>query len=95
MQKFKAGDRVRIVKYGHLIFSFEKGEEKAIDIRPEYVGKEATVVGSYFDLYRKGYSKEDPNMERDRKQYHLDGILGKEAWWNEGQLELIEELKTM
>ncbi len=43
--KLKVGDKVRIVNYGHLIWSNEDGEGKAIDIRPELVGRKATIIG--------------------------------------------------
>lgn len=91
MQKFKAGDKVRIINYGHLVWQVGGGKEISwVDISPELVGKQATVDGSYADFIELG----KPNFlghrnEQNEKQYALLGV-SKHAWYNEEQLELIE-----
>ena len=86
MSKFKVGDKVKVVNYGHLIWMSDemanlmrepkpipsKGEY-AYDLNPSVVGKGGVVKG----VDSKGYS------------YALDGIAGKTAWFEEDQLELV------
>lgn len=131
-QKFKKGDRVRIINYGHstwyakgeqweamakadadfknIEFEFWTGEipkiphlpkEKpdnilfedeniwTVDIKPNLVGKEGIVEGSYADLSEiKGWGS--TRDERNQKQYSIKGIKEKSAWYDEQQLELIQ-----
>jgi hypothetical protein len=132
-QKFKPGDRVRVIKYGHPIWiskamwtdmaqaeaHFKEAEyelwsgsppetpiqpkEKpdnilsedgniwTVDMRPEIVGREGIVKGSYADMIESG----DPRYaggsrdERNQSTYIVDGIPEKSAWYDEQQLELI------
>jgi hypothetical protein len=99
MQKFKAGDRVRIVGYGHPIFFMKKGFKEDwkkdqpdniiqenetmwwVDMSPEEVGQEATVEGSYTDLYGGKDKKPTYSLIRNNGS--------KCAWFDEQQLELI------
>lgn len=46
-QKFKKGDLVKVLT-GHIAFSSQLGE---IDLRPELVGKSATINYSYAEQY--------------------------------------------
>ena len=41
--KYKTGDRVRIINYGHIIWSNLTGVMVEHDIQPHLVGKEAVV----------------------------------------------------
>lgn len=100
--KFKPGDRVKIVIYGHLIWINKRETVKGvpvkpegvisenettwfIDIRPELVGKEDTVRGSYNYLYgNKG--QESEMIDRQKCQYCL---IDSGAWFAEFQLEKI------
>lgn len=134
MQKFKKGDKVRIIKYGHLAWTTREGfreqslffkrmglewdymlmfgrkptqsefdklkpdepailKEKdgmiTIDSSPNYVGKEGIIVGSYADLSElNGWGSS--RTKENEKEYEIDGIPEKCAWWDEQQLELIK-----
>lgn len=87
--KFKTGDKVRIIQYGHRIwFSHDMpkpgfkypilGVSEHFEVRdmsPELVGQEGIV--------------EKSEVTQGRIQYILQGIKGKSAWYDEKQLELI------
>jgi len=128
VDKFKAGDKVRIVKYGslywvnksmyaeekagadalqreidfRLLFGGEKRFEPIVDpdakpkniysesetiwwcdLMPEIIGKTGIVTGSYDTIHCKGKD------ETKRGKYSIEGIPGKEAWYDEEQLELV------
>jgi len=105
MQKFKAGDKVRIIGYGHPLFYCKEGYKKAyeedkpdnilkedesfwwVDMKPELVGKEGIVKGSYEDLYGTRHIEA---REKPKPVYSIYGIEGKSSWYNEEQLELIK-----
>lgn len=135
MQKFKKGDKIRIIKYGHiswttregfkemslgtnrlgrsiehmLMFGKEMTQEEinkieaseiqnilsekdgliAYDLSPNLVGKEGVIVGSYADLSELN-AWGTPRSESTEKEYEIEGIPEKAAWWSENQLELIE-----
>lgn len=88
MNKYKIGDKVRIVNYGHLIYESSKNENplkfktisddgniRIMDMLPEIVGKEGVIV--------------DISETQGEVSYAIDGIVGKHAWYNEDQIELI------
>ena len=75
MSKFKTGDIVRIVNYGHRYWEIIDGEVYIRDMRPDIVGQVAVV--------------EKVTVTQERPQYVLIGA-SKSAWYNEDQLELIE-----
>ncbi len=82
----KIGDRVKIINYGHVVFTVEEeykiykfpliktfpGGTEARDISPELVGQEGIIT----------------QISKDGDQYVLSGPT-KSAWYNEDQLELI------
>lgn len=93
--KFKEGDTVKVVHYGHLVWEnvahdgprlftespsvkkhLRDGDIQWWDISPQLVGQTGRVslVG----------------MCQDIPLYALSGIPGKSAWYNEGQLELVD-----
>jgi hypothetical protein len=76
--KFKVGDKVKVVKYGHIIHHYksETGNWAAEDISPDIVGKEGVV-------------REVSNSQPGWVTYALDGIPEKTAWYNQNQLELV------
>lgn len=133
LSKFKKGDKVKVIKYGHLTWysdmgavnnfhNFGKKMHKEIadillwgksidsempeddyshliyskcehggfyvDSSPGLVGKEGVIEGSYFDLYGKE-TYDDETKARNSKEYSISGIDGKNAWYDEDQLELI------
>lgn len=47
MQQYHKGDKIRIVKVGHPLWE----GDKVYDMRPQDVGREAEIQGSYDDLY--------------------------------------------
>jgi hypothetical protein len=55
------------------------------DMSPELVGQEGTVQGSYAFLYG-----DEDSPDKDFKQYSVNGIKGKNAWYDEEQLESVE-----
>lgn len=87
--KFKVGDKVKVIEYGHLIHGlveyFEKtkfplvcasedGKNGFFDMVPEAVGMTGVVVKVQ---EQQGVSP----------TYAIDGIPGKQAWYDERQLE--------
>jgi len=74
--KFKIGDRVMVIKYGHLghISSFQSGSivSSAYDTIPSIVGKVGTISQA---TKAKGVDK-----------YAIDGIEAKYAWYDNEQL---------
>lgn len=89
MNKFNLGDRVKVVNYGHKLWYSKsnntefpswpilKEDDKAIiyDMNPEMIGKEGVVRIS--------------SETQGKPEYALE-IQGKQAWYNEDQLELIK-----
>ncbi len=72
--QFKVGDQVKIINYGHRIYSFDK-EKQDIDLSPEIIGKVGIIV--------------EAHKTQDIDNYSIHGIKGKTAWYNNNQLELI------
>lgn len=91
--KYKVGDRVKIIKYGHLFWLnksvtdiseetpvfFEDDDFLWFDMSPELVGK-------------IGYVSE-VTITQEISQYALDGIKSKSAWYDEGQLRKLKQNK--
>lgn len=82
MSKYKVGDKVKIVNYGHLMWSHKKmsfpvvSEDGGIvwmDMSAELVGQEGVV--------------NKITITQGNPEYGIDGIKGKCAWYNENQLE--------
>ena len=86
--KFKKGDKVRVVKYGHPVWSYDNMETvfpiisenkeigfKIYDMHSELVGQTGTV------------SK--VTKIQGQFEYSLEGIPSKTAWYDEEQLERI------
>ena len=84
-QKYHKGDKVRIVHIGWPMWESENGEQVIYDSKPEYIGHEGEIVGSYDDLY--------PNPGREQNGpigYTIkwpEGTIGTVAWFHEYQLE--------
>lgn len=83
MTKFKIGDMVKVVNYGHLILmspemlsqtSFPIIGGKWVDIDKDVVGQTGIVV--------------EAQVTQERSQYAVKGP-SKHAWYDDGQLELI------
>lgn len=89
--KFKLGDKVRVICYGGLMWQNKHHEPEPItsypllsedenirvyDTDPGLIGKEGII------------SKAQKSQGKD--QYSIDGIPGKIAWYDNGQLELIK-----
>lgn len=85
---FKKGDKVRVIKYGHLMYMskrfdiprawplvFEDSGMRWYDMSPHLVGKEGVVETVQF--IQGNYS------------YSIDGILEKRSWYNHDQLEIV------
>ena len=73
--KFNIGDKVRIVDYGHLVWTrANDGEVKWIDISPEIVGNTGVI-----------------NERSNTGGYSLDVDDFKSAWYSHEQLELVKD----
>ncbi len=74
--QFKAGDKVRVVNYGHLVSTPCKGTENSkttkVDALPSIVGCVGTVA-----------------FVKDNRHILLGGIYDKASWYDCEQLELI------
>lgn len=78
MTKFKVGDQVKVVGYGHCVITGinESGTDaKIIDLSPEAVGQIGII----------SQAREVQRID----QYAIEGIKGKHAWYQNGQLELV------
>lgn len=72
--KYKIGDRVRVVNYGHQIFRNKKGKMIPIDMSPEHIGRDGIVV--------------EISMTNDIPKYAIHGP-NKKSWYYEDQMELV------
>ena len=75
MNKFKIGNVVKVINYGGLVWYRVGGELKEWDICPQMVGQTGIV--------------REVNEVQGSYKYALD-IPGKQAWYDEGQLESIK-----
>lgn len=75
MSKFKTGDIVRIVNYGHRYWETVDGEVYVRDMNPDLVGQVVVI--------------EKVSITQEIPHYSVIGV-SKSAWYNEDQLELIE-----
>lgn len=73
---FKKGDRVEIIKYGHLMWEHKNGKRIFKDLLPELVGQ----IGIVSKI----------SVNQGIVEYSLDGILGKSSWYSQKQLKLIK-----
>jgi len=80
--KYKTGDRVEIINYGHAMFEAIPGSKDKVnvtDMQPQLVGKKATVVEC---------SEPQPHFEH----YSLDiDNYGYIAWFGLDQLKLVND----
>lgn len=89
--RYKVGDRVRVVHYGHAIWE-HKSEDISVssfpiiqqsdewivrDMSPEMIGREGIV--------------KTVSLAQGKPSYALSEIKGKAAWYNEDQLELVDK----
>lgn len=92
MLKFKNGDHVRIINYGHFYWAHKEfynslkltfpvirqiGDVLHLDMMPELIG-------------RTGVIKQASNTQ-NIPTYSIEGIKEKHAWYHENQLELVTE----
>lgn len=73
--KYKVGDNVVVIKYGHKIWHCNNGEYFTTDMCPEIVGQNGIIVKA--------------ETVQNIPHYAVDGIDGKHAWYDEDQLQLI------
>ncbi len=79
--KYKTGDRIEIINYGHPIWEAIPGNKDKVnvtDIQPQLVGKKATVSEC---------SESQPGYERYSLDFDNYGYI---AWFGLDQLKLIE-----
>lgn len=78
---YKVGDKVRVINYGGLVDQIMgNGEIKKVDLASEIVGKEGVIVQI---INQQGVPK-----------YKIEGIPMKTAWYDEEQLELVDQKFT-
>jgi len=90
---YKIGDKVRIVNYGHLMWTIQNqpNESSFIETLPVSV-----IYGDlvWFDVNHGIVGKEgvvsDVSITQGVPQYSIKGIPEKNSWYSEGQMELIE-----
>lgn len=88
--KYKIGDKVKIVKYGHLIWEHKNAEiclsfpvykefdnYRILDMKQHLIGQIGII--------------DTINIVQGMPQYALSGINGKHAWYNEKQLKLMKQ----
>ena len=75
-QKFQRGNRVKIL-FGHKVYT----NNGVIDMHPEYVGREAVIIGSYADQYG--------GSERSKYTIIYCDNGNEMSWVEESQMELI------
>ena len=90
---YKIGDKVRIVNYGHLFWTIKNqpNESSFIETLPIY--KEDDNI-DWIDANHGIVGKEgvvsNVSTTQGVPQYSIKGIPEKSSWYNEGQMELIE-----
>ena len=82
--KFGIGDKVRIVNYGSIMVETTRNAP----IKGWPIIKE-TKDWRYVDFQPELVGKIGLIREATQGQYALSGIKGKEAWYDQGQLEMI------
>ena len=80
-QTFQRPNKVRIL-FGHPYWENKDGKLVTKDIRPELVGEEAVILGSYGDLYG--------NYDRESYSLMLLSDGNSISWFSPKQLELID-----
>jgi hypothetical protein len=75
MTKFRVGDLVEVVNYGHPYWQSLGGELVAVDTCPELIGQQGIITKAI--------------TTQEIEQYSIDGIKHKTAWYQNGQLKLI------
>ena len=82
---YKVGEKVEIVKYGHLIWQTQKAEGSMLpvyyedenmvwyDVSPQMVGQQGVVIKA--------------EITQGKTKYSIGGLTGKSAWYNEEQLK--------
>jgi len=74
--KFNLGDKVKVVNYGHQVFTTSNGVRSEYDALPGIVGKEGMVT--------------KVSTVQNKPSYSVSGIPEKGSWFNEDQLELVK-----
>ena len=82
MTKFKVGDHVKIINYGHQMMSIvlradsEKADDpEYFDMSPELIGQTGVII--------------EANTDSNGDAYAIDNIPQKQAWYRNDQLELV------
>lgn len=89
MTKFKVGDKVRVINYGSLIWQWgDTSEVEHLIYKKEeditWLDLDKSLIGQIGII-----SKADITQGIDK--YSIEGIQGKIAWYDNGQLELLTE----
>lgn len=89
--KFKIGDRVKVVNYGHAVWSC--CDDMALPLIRPASSKDDSWV---FDMNRAVVGKKGIVVEvLDSGSYALSGIPEKTAWYNEDQLQLVPRKSSL
>ena len=95
LTKYKIGDKVRVVKYGHLMHMSKREYEVIFpDGFPDNIFMEdqvSVVVDWRPEVIGKEGVVQIVSDGPNGIQYSLDGIPEKSAWYNHNQLELVKK----
>ena len=85
--KFEIGDKVKVVNYGHRMWSYKGTETK---VNWPIISEDENIIWNDMQSEIVGkYGVVDKVTETQGiTKYSLDGIPQKSAWYNEEQLEL-------
>lgn len=73
--KFNIGDKVEIINYGHIIWHMQDDKLVAHDMSPELIGQQGIITDAHQTQGKDTYALQGPN---------------KAAWYDNGQLKLIQ-----
>ena len=80
--KFKVGDQVKIINYGHLMWGRYKKVDGEYKHSPETWDMQPKIIGQIGVISQV-------KITQDTAGYVIDGIPNKSAWYEDGQLELV------
>jgi len=86
--KFKVGDQVKIINYGHPIWA-HNSETMPISFPVIWVGDDTKVYDMSPELIGQTGVIDKVNITQGKDGYSINGINGKLDWYNNDQLEFL------
>lgn len=87
MNKFKIGDQVRVIKYGHPFWENKKADDEPLNFPIIYEDGDLVVKDMYPEIVGKEGVVYQITLTQGKWKYGVTGIRGKSAWYDEQQLE--------